>query len=54
MFDASGFVIRNADDFKAVPDEQWDKFIHENTSFADWNELLGAAAKDWTKHQLGL
>jgi hypothetical protein len=54
MFNASGFVITNADDFKAVPDGQWNEFIHQNTSFADWNELLGAAAKDWTKHQLGL
>ena len=48
MFDASGFVVPNADDFKAVPDKQWDEFIHQNTSFADWSELLGAAAKDWT------
>jgi hypothetical protein len=54
MFNASGYVITNADDFKAVPDDQWDKFIKQNTSFADWNELLGAAAKDWTKDQLGL
>ena len=54
MFNASGFVITNADDFKAVPDDQWDEFIKQNTSFADWNELLGAAAKDWTKDQLGL
>ena|SRR3982074_2252325 len=54
MFNASGFVITNADDFKAVPDDQWDEFIKQNTSFAYWNELLGAAAKDWTKDQLGL
>jgi len=54
MFNTSGFVITNADDFKAVPEEQWDEFIHQNTSFAHWNELLGAAVKDWTKHQLGL
>src|ERR1700727_1542823 len=51
MFKASGFVITNADDFKAVPDNQWDEFIKENTSFADWNELLSAAVKDWTKDQ---
>ena len=54
MFNASGFVITNADNFKAVADERWDEFIRQNTSFADWNELLGAAAKDWTKDQLGL
>ena len=54
MFNASGFVITNADDFKTVPDDQWDEFIKQNTSFADWNELLAAAAKVWTKDQLGL
>jgi hypothetical protein len=54
MFNASGFVITNADDFKAVPNDQWDEFIKGNTSFADWNELLSVAAKDWTKDQLSL
>jgi hypothetical protein len=54
MFNASGFVITNAEDFKAVPDEQWDEFIRQKTTFPSWNELLSAAAKDWTKDQLGL
>jgi hypothetical protein len=54
MFNASGLVITNADDFKAVPDYQWDEFIKQNTSFADWNQMLGAAARDWTKDKLGL
>jgi hypothetical protein len=54
LFNASGFVITDADDFKAVPDGQWNEFIKQNTSFANWNELLSAAAKDWTKDQLGL
>jgi hypothetical protein len=31
MLNASGFVIANADDFKAVPDDQWDEFIKQNT-----------------------
>lgn len=54
MFQASGFKIESADDFKAIPDAEWDMFIKNNTSFGSWQEMLQAAGAEWTRKQLGL
>jgi hypothetical protein len=39
LFAASGFKIDNPDDFAAIPDDEWDKFISENTDFTSWEEM---------------
>jgi hypothetical protein len=54
LFKASGFSINSAEDFKAIPDDKWAEFIRENTTFADWSEMLTAASAVWTKGRLGL
>ena len=54
MFQASGFKIESPEDFKAVPDSEWDAFVKNHTSFGSWQEMLGAAGAAWTKKQLGL
>jgi len=47
MFEASGFVIQSAEDFAAIPDENWDRFIRENTVFDSWVAMLQAAQFEW-------
>jgi len=54
MFEASGFKIESPEDFKAIPDEEWDKFIAKTTSYDNWKEMLAAATRIWTKSQLGM
>lgn len=54
LFKASGFKIDSAEDFKALPDGQWDDFISHNTNYDSWDEILSEAVKIWTKNQLGL
>lgn len=54
LFKASGCKIESPEDFKAVPDDQWDAFIRTNTSYSNWKEMLGSAAKEWTKKRLDL
>jgi hypothetical protein len=54
MFKASPFKIDSPEDFKAIPDADWDKFIAEHTSFSTWQEMQQAAAKQWTVKQLKL
>jgi hypothetical protein len=54
MFQASGFKIESPEDFKAIPESEWDTFIRNNTSFESWQQMLEAAAAVWTKNQLGL
>ncbi|WP_394179576.1 hypothetical protein [Marinomonas posidonica] len=52
LFDASGFTIESPADFSAIPDEEWEKFIVENTSFSSWNEMQHKALEHYTKQQL--
>jgi hypothetical protein len=54
MFQASGFEVNSPDDFKAIPDDKWDVFIKNNTSFGSWREMLDAAVRGWTVKKLGL
>ena len=54
LFDASPWTVTTADDFAAIPDEQWDQFIDEHTSFRDWERMQEAGAQQWVAKELGL
>ncbi|MCJ7774435.1 MAG: hypothetical protein MUP22_15030 [Desulfobacterales bacterium] len=49
FFEASGFKIESREDFEAIPDDEWDQFINQNTSFNNWKEMLKAAGEEWVK-----
>ncbi len=53
MFEASGFAINSTDDFKAIPNLEWDAFVTRNTSFTSWKDMLDSAVRSWTSRQLG-
>ena len=53
MLKASPFKIESAEDFKAVPDAEWDAYVMRTTRFADWLEMQKTGAADWAKHRLG-
>lgn len=53
MFQASGFVIESQDDFKAVPDDEWENFIKTRTQFSSWKDMRVTALKEWTARKLG-
>jgi hypothetical protein len=54
LFRASQFEIKSTDDFKAIPDAEWDAFINANTSYATWEEMQKAAVREWTRRKLDL
>ena len=54
MFSASGFRVETAEDFKRIPDEQWDNFVRSHTEFANWREMLSAGSEEWAARKLGL
>lgn len=54
LFEARGFKIESAEDFTAIPDDQWNAFIQGNTRYANWDEMLSAAGAAWMATQLGL
>src|SRR6059058_4311793 len=49
MFERSGFKVESKEDFEAIPDEPWDEFIQNNTSYFSWQEMLQAAGAAWTR-----
>jgi hypothetical protein len=53
LFEASGFSVQSTEDFKKIPDEEWDNFIRQNTPFATWSDMLSAAGAKWAQKKLG-
>lgn len=53
LFEASGFKIESRVDFEAIPNDQWDEFIAQNTSFKNWKEMLSEAGEEWAKQKFG-
>lgn len=52
LFDASGFQINSVEDFKAIPDAEWDRYISTNTSFPDWASMQKKAVGEWAAAKL--
>jgi hypothetical protein len=54
LFQASGYKFESLEDFKAIPDAEWDAYIAGNTSYSSWREMLDESVKQWTIKRLGL
>jgi len=54
LFDESVFEINSAEDFKAIPDVDWDKYIAQISDFESWSEMLKAATAEYVKREMGL
>lgn len=54
LADKSPFTINSDKDFEAIPDDEWDKFIKENTDFHNWEEMFSEATDEWLTKELGL
>ena len=52
MLRASPFSVESAEDFKAIPDADWDVFVRQNTRFSSWHEMLSVAGAEWMKERL--
>jgi hypothetical protein len=54
MFEAAGYSVESSEDFANIPDEEWNQFIQQNTTFASWDDMLSAAGSEWAEKKLGL
>lgn len=54
MVEKSGFEVHNAEDFAAVPADEWDQFIAANTQFATWLDMISAAGSECFARALDL
>lgn len=53
MADASGFKIESAEDFKAIPDDEWDAFISARTQFESWADMQQTAFQQFLQRKMG-
>lgn len=49
FFDATPFDSSNFDE---IDDSDLDVFVKQNTTFPNWQEMLGEASEIWTENQL--
>lgn len=54
MLEQSGFKVETTEDFKAIPDDEWDVYVRSISTFPDWNEMQQKALEEWTTKKLGL
>ena len=54
LVEAGPWGAKTAEDFKAIPDAEWDAHVQENTSFAGWQSMQQAGVAAWGKGKLGL
>lgn len=52
LFSQSTFKIENIEDFKAIPEHEWEDFINKHTSFRSWEEMQKNALEAYVKRQL--
>lgn len=52
MLAASPFSVNSAEEFRAIPDAEWDAYVRENTRFSSWQAMLSAAGVEWMKGRL--
>jgi hypothetical protein len=52
MLAASPFSVETAEDFTAIPGDEWDAFVQRVTSFHSWEAMQKEAGVQWVKEQL--
>lgn len=52
LFDNSPFTVESEEDFVAIPDDEWEEYISENTDFSSWKDMQIAAQNEWLDNQL--
>lgn len=52
LLDASPFEVNSAEDFKAIPDAEFDQYISQVTNFDSWESMLEEASCEYAARQL--
>ena len=47
MVEKSPFKVESEEDFKNIPDEEWDSYVKEKTSFQSWSEMMSKAGEEY-------
>ena len=50
----SGFDVSSTESFLAIPDEDWNRYVMENSDFESWEDMQRAAAAEYYRNQFEL
>jgi len=53
FFETSPFTLESQEDLEAIPEDELDTHVSQNTSFNSWQDMLSKAGAEWTSKQLG-
>ena len=53
FLDNGNFNVETQEDFEAIPEDDLDKYVLENTDFSSWEEMLDTATGEYLESQLG-
>ncbi|PKR83615.1 hypothetical protein CWO92_18310 [Heyndrickxia camelliae] len=54
MLDKSKFTVETSEDFKAIPDDEWDIYVKSNTEFNTWQDMIDQATEEYIVRKLDL
>lgn len=54
FFDESPWELNSQEDFKEIPEDEFDKYVDEHTGFNSWEVMLKTAGREWVARQLSL
>lgn len=54
FFTESPWDVGTQDDFKQIPEDEFDDYVDTHTGFDSWEMMLKAAGREWVVRQLGL
>lgn len=54
LLSLGGYIVNSKEDFEAIPEDEFDKLISENTKFSSWEEMYTKAAEEYVVSKLNL
>jgi hypothetical protein len=52
FLDNGGFDVNSEADFEAIPDDVFDEYVRENSSFDSWQDMLNQAGVEYLQAKL--
>jgi len=52
MLEKSPFTVKTAEDFRAIPDAEWEAYVRRSTKFTSWEAMQKQAGAEWVKARL--
>jgi len=52
FLEKSPWSVETQEDFKQIPEDEFDEYVREHTGFNSWEAMMTAAGREWVTRQL--